>query len=183
MASPYNWLIAPTGSGWSRQSGAAAPSLRHSGARRDGSWSPQAHRSAAERRQYSGVVPRVAQGDAVILKAGRLLQFGQLSIGRIAWPVDHADSGAFRKVHWRIVGLSAGECRPWFHSSGNRTGRHRNFRQTWVFAAPIRGTFVAGRCRLDGGAWMVWGWLCSPTVVWGGLRNKAQLLPKIHLHC
>lgn len=44
-------------------------------------------------------------------KACELLQFGALSIDRIAWEVGYSDTGAFRKVFVRIVGLAPGEYR------------------------------------------------------------------------
>ncbi len=44
-------------------------------------------------------------------KARELLQFGTLSIDRIAWDVGYSDPGAFRKVFTRVVGLSPGEYR------------------------------------------------------------------------
>lgn len=48
------------------------------------------------------------------LRVGRAreqLQFGTASIDRVAWEVGYNDSGAFRKVFTRIVGLSPGEYR------------------------------------------------------------------------
>lgn len=44
-------------------------------------------------------------------RARELLQFGTTSIDRVAWEVGYGDSGAFRKVFTRIVGLSPGEYR------------------------------------------------------------------------
>lgn len=43
--------------------------------------------------------------------ARELLQFGTLSIDRIAWDVGYSDPGAFRKVFTRVVGLAPGEYR------------------------------------------------------------------------
>ena len=44
-------------------------------------------------------------------RAGELLQFGRLSIDRVAWEVGYADPGAFRKVFTRFVGMSPGAYR------------------------------------------------------------------------
>lgn len=44
-------------------------------------------------------------------RAREMLQFGTASIDRVAWEVGYNDSGAFRKVFTRIVGLSPGEYR------------------------------------------------------------------------
>jgi len=47
-------------------------------------------------------------------RARELLQFGTLSIERVAWEVGYNDTGAFRKVFTRIVGLSPSEYRSRF---------------------------------------------------------------------
>jgi transcriptional regulator GlxA family with amidase domain len=47
-------------------------------------------------------------------KAREMLQFGTLSIDKIAWEVGYGDPGAFRKVFMRIVGLTPGEYRQRF---------------------------------------------------------------------
>ena len=52
--------------------------------------------------------------------ARQLLQFGTLSIERIAWEVGYSDPSAFRKVFARIVGLTPGEYRSRFSPSGVR---------------------------------------------------------------
>lgn len=52
--------------------------------------------------------------------ARKLLQFGTLSIERIAWEVGYSDPSAFRKVFARIVGLTPGEYRSRFSPSGVR---------------------------------------------------------------
>lgn len=51
-----------------------------------------------------------------VAKAQELLQFGHLPVDRIAWEVGYSDSGAFRKVFLRIVGLAPGEYRQRFHA-------------------------------------------------------------------
>lgn len=69
-----------------------------------------------EQRYYSGFAPRLTHGDAALVKAQELLQFGQLPMERIAWEVGYSDPGAFRKVFLRIVGLSPGEYRQRFRA-------------------------------------------------------------------
>jgi len=49
-------------------------------------------------------------------KARELLQFGTASIDKIAWDVGYGDTGAFRKVFSRIVGLAPGDYRRRFRS-------------------------------------------------------------------
>ncbi len=49
-------------------------------------------------------------------KAQELLQFSTSPIDRIAWKVGYADTGAFRKVFARIVGLTPNEFRRRFHA-------------------------------------------------------------------
>jgi len=44
-------------------------------------------------------------------RASEMLQFGRLPVDRIAWEVGYGDTGAFRKVFTRIVGLTPGEYR------------------------------------------------------------------------
>ncbi len=44
-------------------------------------------------------------------RARELLQFGTTTIERVAWEVGYGDTGAFRKVFTRIVGLTPGEYR------------------------------------------------------------------------
>ena len=51
-----------------------------------------------------------------VAKAQELLQFGRLPVERIAWEVGYSDSGAFRKVFHRIVGLTPGQYRRRFHA-------------------------------------------------------------------
>lgn len=51
-----------------------------------------------------------------VTKAQELLQFGQLSIERVAWEVGYADPGAFRKVFLRVVGLPPGDYRQRFRA-------------------------------------------------------------------
>lgn len=51
-----------------------------------------------------------------VAKAQELLQFGQQPIERIAWEIGYSDSGAFRKVFLRIVGLTPGEYRQRFQA-------------------------------------------------------------------
>jgi transcriptional regulator GlxA family with amidase domain len=51
-----------------------------------------------------------------VAKAQELLQFGQLAVERIAWEVGYSDPGAFRKIFFRIVGLTPGEYRQRFHT-------------------------------------------------------------------
>ncbi|CAB3664198.1 GlxA family transcriptional regulator [Achromobacter kerstersii] len=51
-------------------------------------------------------------------RARELLQFGSVSIDRVAWEVGYNDPGAFRKVFARIVGLSPSDYRRRF-SAGN----------------------------------------------------------------
>lgn len=51
-----------------------------------------------------------------VAKAQELLQFSQQSVERVAWQVGYSDPGAFRKVFYRIVGLTPGEYRKRFHT-------------------------------------------------------------------
>lgn len=51
-------------------------------------------------------------------KARELLQFSALSVEQIAWDVGYNDTGAFRKVFARIVGLSPSEYRRRFDAFG-----------------------------------------------------------------
>ncbi len=51
-----------------------------------------------------------------VAKAQELLQFSQQPVERIAWEVGYSDSGGFRKVFMRIVGLAPGEYRQRFHT-------------------------------------------------------------------
>lgn len=50
-----------------------------------------------------------------VTRAQELLQFGRDPIESIAWQVGYADTGAFRKVFHKIVGLTPGEYRQRFH--------------------------------------------------------------------
>ncbi|OBZ95753.1 AraC family transcriptional regulator [Pararhizobium polonicum] len=49
-------------------------------------------------------------------RARELLQFGALSIDRIAWEVGYNDPGAFRKIFARFVGLTPSDYRRRFHA-------------------------------------------------------------------
>ncbi|HEX7747700.1 MAG TPA: helix-turn-helix domain-containing protein [Bordetella sp.] len=51
-----------------------------------------------------------------VAKAQELLQFGHSPVERIAWEVGYSDPGAFRKIFFRIVGLSPGEYRQRFRA-------------------------------------------------------------------
>lgn len=51
-----------------------------------------------------------------VSKAQELLQFGHLSIDSIAWEAGYSDSGSFRKIFSRIVGLTPGEYRQRFRA-------------------------------------------------------------------
>lgn len=51
-----------------------------------------------------------------VAKAQELLQFGHLPIDRVAWEVGYSDSGSFRKIFSRIVGLTPGEYRQRFRA-------------------------------------------------------------------
>lgn len=51
-----------------------------------------------------------------IAKAQELLQFGRLPVEQISWKVGYSDTGAFRKIFHRIVGLTPGEYRQRFHA-------------------------------------------------------------------
>lgn len=51
-----------------------------------------------------------------VAKAQELLQFGASPVERIAWEVGYADPGAFRKIFFRIVGLTPGEYRQRFRA-------------------------------------------------------------------
>ncbi|WP_426128406.1 GlxA family transcriptional regulator [Pararhizobium sp. PWRC1-1] len=51
-----------------------------------------------------------------VAKSQELLQFGLLPIERIAWEVGYSDPGAFRKIFFRIVGLTPGEYRQRFRA-------------------------------------------------------------------
>jgi transcriptional regulator GlxA family with amidase domain len=50
-------------------------------------------------------------------RARELLQFGTLSVDRIAWDVGYGDPGAFRKIFARFVGLTPSEYRRRFHAT------------------------------------------------------------------
>ena len=49
-----------------------------------------------------------------VSKARELLQFERTSIDRIAWEVGYSDPGSFRKVFFKVVGLTPGEYRKRF---------------------------------------------------------------------
>lgn len=51
-----------------------------------------------------------------VAKAQELLQFGHLPIDRIAWEVGYSDTGSFRRIFHRIVGLTPGEYRERFRA-------------------------------------------------------------------
>lgn len=51
-----------------------------------------------------------------VAKAQELLQFGRLPVERISWEVGYSDTGAFRKIFQRVVGLTPGEYRRRFRS-------------------------------------------------------------------
>ncbi|WP_332302931.1 GlxA family transcriptional regulator [Rhizobium sp. GR12] len=51
-----------------------------------------------------------------VAKAQELLQFGDFPVDRIAFEVGYSDSGAFRKIFFRIVGLTPGEYRQRFRT-------------------------------------------------------------------
>ncbi|KIQ05581.1 AraC family transcriptional regulator [Agrobacterium tumefaciens] len=51
-----------------------------------------------------------------VAKAQELLQFGHLPIERISWEAGYSDAGSFRKIFFRIVGLTPGEYRRRFRS-------------------------------------------------------------------
>lgn len=51
-------------------------------------------------------------------KAQELLQLSGFSIDKIAWEVGYSDTGAFRKIFFRIVGLTPGEYRKRFCANG-----------------------------------------------------------------
>ncbi|MER5173888.1 GlxA family transcriptional regulator [Thioclava kandeliae] len=51
-----------------------------------------------------------------VSKAQELLQFSQQPIEQVAWQVGYSDPGAFRKVFYRIVGLTPGDYRQRFHA-------------------------------------------------------------------
>lgn len=51
-----------------------------------------------------------------VAKAQELLQFSQQPVEGVAWQVGYSDPGAFRKVFYRIVGLTPGEYRQRFHA-------------------------------------------------------------------
>ncbi|MDA5241554.1 helix-turn-helix domain-containing protein [Agrobacterium tumefaciens] len=51
-----------------------------------------------------------------VAKAQELLQFRGCPVERIAWEVGYADPGAFRKIFFRIIGLTPGEYRERFQA-------------------------------------------------------------------
>lgn len=51
-----------------------------------------------------------------VAKAQELLQFGHLPIERISWECGYSDAGSFRKIFFRIVGLTPGEYRRRFRA-------------------------------------------------------------------
>lgn len=51
-----------------------------------------------------------------VARAQELLQFGHLPIERIAWEVGYSDPGSFRKIFFRIVGLTPGDYRRRFRA-------------------------------------------------------------------
>ncbi|WP_434136695.1 GlxA family transcriptional regulator [Pseudomonas luteola] len=58
-------------------------------------------------------------------RARELLQFGNLSVDRVAWEVGYSDAGAFRKIFTRLVGLSPSEYRRRFAAGPEMTTGQR----------------------------------------------------------
>jgi transcriptional regulator GlxA family with amidase domain len=67
-------------------------------------------------RKATGLTTTEYQQQLKVNRARELLQFSALSADQIAWQVGYGDSGAFRKVFVRIVGLSPAEYRRRFHA-------------------------------------------------------------------
>jgi len=62
-------------------------------------------------RSATGLKPTEYCQQLRVSKARELLEFSRQSIEQVAWQVGYADSGAFRKVFTRLVGLSPGDYR------------------------------------------------------------------------
>lgn len=62
-------------------------------------------------RAATGLKPTEYCQQLRVSKARELLEFSRQSIEQVAWQVGYADSGAFRKVFTRLVGLSPGDYR------------------------------------------------------------------------
>jgi len=62
-------------------------------------------------RAATGLKPTEYCQQLRVSKARELLEFSRQSIEQLAWQVGYADSGAFRKVFTRLVGLSPGDYR------------------------------------------------------------------------
>lgn len=77
-----------------------------------------AARAGLERRTFlrrfqaaTGMKPTEYCQHVRVAKAREALEFSKRSIDQIAWQVGYADSGAFRKVFLKVVGLSPGDYR------------------------------------------------------------------------
>ena len=62
-------------------------------------------------RAATGLKPTEYCQQLRVSKAREMLEFSRQSIDQVAWQVGYRDSGAFRKVFTRLVGLSPGEYR------------------------------------------------------------------------
>ena len=62
-------------------------------------------------RAATGLKPTEYCQQLRVSKARELLEFSRQSIEQVAWQVGYADSGAFRKIFTRLVGLSPGDYR------------------------------------------------------------------------
>ena len=74
------------------------------------------HERTFQRRFFkaTGVTPSEYCQRLRVGKARELLQFSRSSIETVAWEVGYQDTGAFRKIFTRIIGLSPGEYRERF---------------------------------------------------------------------
>lgn len=74
------------------------------------------HERTFQRRFFkaTGVTPSEYCQQLRVGKARELLQFSRSSIETPAWEVGYQDTGAFRKIFTRIIGLSPGEYRERF---------------------------------------------------------------------
>lgn len=73
-------------------------------------------------RAATGMKPTEYCQQLRVARARELLEFTRQSIDEIAWQVGYRDSGAFRKLFTRLVGLSPGDYRRRFGSAARREG-------------------------------------------------------------
>ena len=69
-------------------------------------------------RKATGLAPNEYMQHLRVGKARESLEFSNLSVNEIAWMVGYEDTGSFRKVFHRVMGLTPGEYRHRFGITG-----------------------------------------------------------------